>query len=59
MVEGTGVPRKNNRPAAVEKTEGAIKNGQCRDTSNTGHTRHKTKSNQGIIKQGQWKCRIK
>jgi hypothetical protein len=29
-----------------EKTEGAIKNGQTRDTGNVGHTRHKTKTNQ-------------
>jgi hypothetical protein len=26
----------------LEKTEGAIKNGQSRDTGNTGHTRHRT-----------------
>ena len=30
----------------LEKTEGAIKNGQSRDTGNTGWTRHRTKTNQ-------------
>jgi len=25
----------------LEKTEGAIKNGQARDTGNIGHTRHR------------------
>jgi len=29
----------------LEKTEGAIKNGQSRDTGSTGHTRHRTKTN--------------
>jgi hypothetical protein len=28
----------------LEKTKGAIKNGQCRDTGNIGHTRHETKT---------------
>jgi len=27
-----------------EKTEGAIKNGQSRETGNVGHTRHRTKT---------------
>ena len=27
----------------LEKTEGAIKNGQFRDTGNIGYTRHRTK----------------
>ena len=29
----------------LEKTEGAIKNGQSRDTGNSGYTRHKSKTN--------------
>ena len=29
----------------LEKPEGAIKNGQTRDTGNTGYTRHSTKTN--------------
>jgi len=29
----------------LEKTEGAIKNGQSRDTGSTEHTRHRTKTN--------------
>jgi hypothetical protein len=29
----------------LEKTEGAIKNGQSRDTGSIGHTRHITKVN--------------
>jgi hypothetical protein len=29
----------------LEKTEGAIKNEQSRETSNIGYTRHKTKTN--------------
>ena len=29
----------------LEKTEGAIKNGQSRDTGSNGHTRHITKVN--------------
>jgi len=29
----------------LEKTEGAIKNGQSRDTGNIGNTRHRTKTN--------------
>ena len=29
----------------LEKTEGAIKNGQSRQTGNIGNTRHKTKTN--------------
>jgi len=29
----------------LEKTEGAIKNEQSRDTGNIGHTRHRTKAN--------------
>jgi hypothetical protein len=29
-----------------EKTEGVIKNGQSRETGNTGNTRHKTKTKQ-------------
>jgi hypothetical protein len=28
----------------LEKTEGAIKNGQSRETGNIGHTRHRTKT---------------
>jgi len=28
----------------TEKTKGAIKNGQSRDTANIGHTRHRTKT---------------
>ena len=28
----------------LEKTEGAIKNGQSRETGKTGHIRHKTKT---------------
>jgi hypothetical protein len=27
----------------LEKTKGAIKNGQSRDSGNIGHTRHRTK----------------
>ena len=27
----------------LEKTKGAIKNGQSRETGNTGYTRHRTK----------------
>ena len=30
----------------LEKTKGAIKNGQSRDTGNIGHTRHKTMTKQ-------------
>ena len=30
----------------LEKTEGAIKNGQFRETDNIGYIRHKTKTNQ-------------
>ena len=29
----------------LEKTQGQIKNGQPRDTGNTGYTRHRTKTN--------------
>jgi hypothetical protein len=29
----------------LEKTKGAIKNGQSRDTDNIGYTRHRTKTN--------------
>ena len=29
----------------LEKTEGAIRNGQSRETDNTGNTRRKTKTN--------------
>jgi uncharacterized membrane protein YebE (DUF533 family) len=29
----------------VRKIEGAIKNGQCRETGNIGYTRYKTKTN--------------
>ena len=29
----------------LEKTEGAIKNGQSRETSNIAYTRHRTKTN--------------
>jgi hypothetical protein len=29
----------------LEKTEGAIKNGQSRETGNIGYIRHKTKTN--------------
>jgi hypothetical protein len=29
----------------VEETEGAIKNGQSRDTGNIGYTKHRTKTN--------------
>ena len=29
----------------LENTEGAIKNGQSRETDNPGHTRYKTKTN--------------
>jgi hypothetical protein len=28
-----------------EKTDGAMKNGQSRDTGNIGYTRHRTKTN--------------
>ena len=31
-----------------EKTGGSIKNGQSRETGNTGNTRHKTKTNKTI-----------
>jgi hypothetical protein len=30
----------------LENSEGAIKNGQSRETYNIGYTRHKTKTNQ-------------
>jgi len=30
----------------LEKTEGAIKNGQSRDTGNTGYTKHRMKTKQ-------------
>jgi hypothetical protein len=33
----------------LEKIDGAIKNGQSRDTGNIGHTRHKTQDKQDII----------
>jgi len=37
----------------LEKTEGAIKNGQSRETGNTGHTRRrKTKQNHNTISVG-------
>ena len=29
----------------LEKTEGAIRNGEFRETGNIGHTRHKMKTN--------------
>jgi hypothetical protein len=29
----------------LDKTEGAIKNGKSRETSNTGQTRHRAKTN--------------
>jgi hypothetical protein len=29
----------------LEKIEGVIENGQSRDTGNSGHTRHRTKTN--------------
>ena len=32
----------------LEKTEGAIKNGQSRETGNIGFTRHKTKTKKAI-----------
>ena len=32
-------------PMTLEKTEGAIKNGQSRDTGNIEHTRHMTQTN--------------
>ena len=35
------------------KTEGAIKNGQSRDTYNIIYTRHKTKKNQNKTKKQQ------
>ena len=31
--------------AKIVKTEGAIKNGQSRDTRNSGHTMHRTETN--------------
>ena len=41
----------------LEKTEGAIKNGQSRDTGNIEYTRHRTKKTlektEGAIKNGQ------
>jgi hypothetical protein len=33
------------RKKTLENTEGAIKNGQSRDTGNAGYTRHRTKIN--------------
>jgi len=35
----------------LEKTLAAIKNGQSRDTSNTGHTTDRTKTNKTKYKQ--------
>jgi hypothetical protein len=35
----------------LEKTEGAIKNGQSRDTGSIGHTRHITKVNKKKTQQ--------
>jgi hypothetical protein len=32
-----------------EKTEGAIKNGQSRDTVNMGHTRHRMNTSNGYF----------
>jgi len=32
----------NNQKKTFEKTEGAIKNGQSRETDNIGYTRHNT-----------------
>jgi len=32
----------------LEKTKGAIKNWQCRDTGNIGYTSHRTKTNKTI-----------
>ena len=35
----------HGRLKTLEKTEGAIKNVQSKDTDNIGHTRHRTKTN--------------
>ena len=35
----------NKEWTILEETEGAIKNGQARDTGNIGYTRHRTKAN--------------
>ena len=35
----------------LEKTEGAIKNGQPRETTNIGYTRHRTKKNKANKRQ--------
>jgi hypothetical protein len=35
----------------LEKTEGAITNGQPRNSGNIGHTRHRTKVNKKQIKK--------
>ena len=37
--------RRQTKQIKLEKTEGAIKNGQSRDTGNIGYTRHRTKTN--------------
>ena len=37
----------------LEKAEGAIKNGQCRDTGNIEHTRQKMKTNKSKKKPTQ------
>ena len=41
----TPVTQDTGRKSTLENTEGAIKNGQSRDTGNTGYTRHRTKIN--------------
>jgi hypothetical protein len=38
----------------LEKAEGAMKNGQHRDTSNIGHTRHRTKVRESRRGNEEW-----
>ena len=38
----------------LEKTKGAIKNGQCRETGNTGYTRHRTKVRENQRSNQEW-----
>ena len=38
----------------LEKTQGQIKNGQYRDTSNIGYTRHKTKVRENQRANQEW-----
>jgi hypothetical protein len=42
------VHKTQDKKKTSKKTEGAIKNGQSRETGNIGHTRHRMKTNKKI-----------